>query len=56
MKRKRREYFNAGVRVIWEVSQKRRKVSVFTPTGRIAVLDSSQRWMEATSSLDSSWS
>jgi Uma2 family endonuclease len=43
MKRKRREYFDSGVRVVWEVNPKRCKVSVFTPEGRIAVLDSSQR-------------
>jgi Uma2 family endonuclease len=43
MKRKRREYFRAGVRLIWEVNPKRRKVSVFTPVGRIAVLELSQQ-------------
>jgi Uma2 family endonuclease len=43
MKRKRAEYFNAGVRLVWEVDSKRRKVSVYTHDGAVTVLTASQR-------------
>jgi len=43
MKRKRGEYFAAGVRLVWEVDRKRRRVSVYTPDGAVTVLKSSQR-------------
>jgi Uma2 family endonuclease len=43
MKRKRGEYFAAGVRVVWEVDRKRRRVSVYTPDGAVTVLKGSQR-------------
>src|SRR5205823_13938054 len=43
MKRKRGEYFDAGVRLIWEVDRKRRSVSVYTPDGAVTVLKGSQR-------------
>jgi Uma2 family endonuclease len=43
MKRKRRDYFDAGVRLVWEVDPKRRRVSVYTPDGSVTVLKESQR-------------
>jgi Uma2 family endonuclease len=43
MKRKRGEYFDAGVRLVWEVDPKRRQVSVYTPDGAVTVLKASQR-------------
>jgi Uma2 family endonuclease len=43
MKRKRRDFFDAGVRMVWEVNLDRRNVSVFTPKGKVTVLNSSQR-------------
>jgi Uma2 family endonuclease len=43
MKRKRDEYFASGVRVVWQVEPKYRKISVFTREGTIAVFDASQR-------------
>jgi Uma2 family endonuclease len=43
MKRKRGEYFDAGVRLVWEVDPKRRKVTVYTPDGVVTVLTASQR-------------
>jgi Uma2 family endonuclease len=43
MKRKRGEYFASGVRVVWQVEPKLRRISVFTPEGTIAVFDASQR-------------
>jgi Uma2 family endonuclease len=43
MKRKRGEYFAAGVRLFWEVDCKRRQVSVYTPDGAVIVLKASQR-------------
>jgi Uma2 family endonuclease len=43
MKRKRGEYFAAGVRVVWEVDPRRRTVSVYTPGGAVTVLKESQR-------------
>jgi Uma2 family endonuclease len=43
MKRERREYFDAGVRLVWEVDPKRRRVSVYTPDGSVTVLKESQR-------------
>jgi Uma2 family endonuclease len=43
MKRKRGEYFDAGVRLVWEVDPRRRQVSVYTPDGAVTVLEASQR-------------
>ena len=43
MKRKRGEYFDVGVRVVWEVDLKRRQVAVYTPDGSVTVLKESQR-------------
>src|SRR5439155_23923660 len=43
MKRKRGEYFAAGVLLVWEVDRKRRRVSVYTPDGAVTVLEASQR-------------
>jgi Uma2 family endonuclease len=43
MKRKRSEYFASGVRIVWQVEPKHRKISVYTPEGMIAVFDASQR-------------
>jgi Uma2 family endonuclease len=43
MKRKRGEYFAAGVLMVWEVDRKRRTVSVYTPDGAVTVLKDSQR-------------
>ncbi|MGP0067757.1 MAG: Uma2 family endonuclease [Isosphaeraceae bacterium] len=43
MKRKRGEYFDAGVLMIWEIDPKRRKVSVYTPDGSVTVLTVSHR-------------
>jgi len=43
MKRKRGEYFASGVRIVWQVEPKHRRISVFTPDGMIAVFDASQR-------------
>jgi Uma2 family endonuclease len=43
MKRKRGEYLDVGVRLVWEVDPKRRKVSVYTPDGAVTVLKASQR-------------
>ncbi len=43
MKRKRGEYFAAGVLLVWEVDRKRRKVSVYTPHGAVSVLKAPQR-------------
>ncbi len=43
MKRKRGEYFAAGVLLVWEVDRKRRRVSVYTPDGAVNVLEASQR-------------
>jgi Uma2 family endonuclease len=42
MERKRAEYFDAGVWVIWEVDPERRSVCVYTPGGIVNRLDSSQ--------------
>jgi Uma2 family endonuclease len=42
MDRKRAEYFDAGVRLIWEIDPASRSVSVFTPDGTVNVLDASQ--------------
>ncbi len=43
MKRKRGEYFAAGVLLVWEVDRKRRIVSLYTPDGAVTVLKESQR-------------
>jgi Uma2 family endonuclease len=43
MKRKRGEYFAAGVLMVWEIDCKRRKISVYTPDGAVTVLKASQR-------------
>jgi Uma2 family endonuclease len=43
MKRKRGEYFDVGVQLVWEVDRKRRRVSVYTPDGTVTVLKASQR-------------
>jgi Uma2 family endonuclease len=43
MKRKRGEYFAAGVLLVWEVDCKSRTVSVYTPDGSVTVLKTSQR-------------
>jgi len=43
MKRKRGEYFAAGVRIVWQVDPKHRKISVFNPKGKVAVFDSTQQ-------------
>ena len=43
MKRKRGEYFDVGVGVVWEVDLKRRQVAVYTPDGSVIVLKESQR-------------
>jgi Uma2 family endonuclease len=43
MKRKRGEYFAAGVLVVWEIDRKRRRVSVYTPDGAVTVLKATQR-------------
>jgi len=42
MDRKRAEYFDAGVRLIWEVDPPPRIVRVFTPSGAVESLDASQ--------------
>ncbi len=42
MERKRAEYFDAGVRLVWEVDPTTRIVSVYTPDGSVVRLDSSQ--------------
>ena len=42
MERKRAEYFDAGVQVIWEVDPAPRTVRVYTPDGLVNVLDASQ--------------
>jgi Uma2 family endonuclease len=42
MDRKRAEYFDAGVRLIWEIDPVSRSVSVYTPGGTVNVLDASQ--------------
>jgi Uma2 family endonuclease len=42
MDRKRAEYFDAGVRLIWEVDPPTRIVRVFTPSGAVEKLDASQ--------------
>jgi Uma2 family endonuclease len=41
MKRKRGEYFSAGVRLIWEIEPESRSVSVFTPDGTVTRLENS---------------
>jgi Uma2 family endonuclease len=43
MKRKRCEYFDSGVQIVWEVEPKHCKVSVFAPEGMVTVRNSSQR-------------
>ena len=43
MERKRAEYFDAGVRLIWEVDSQTRTVCVYTPDGTVSTLDASQR-------------
>ena len=43
MKRKRGDYFDAGVLMVWEVAPIRRKVLVYSPNGVIKVLKDSQR-------------
>jgi Uma2 family endonuclease len=42
MNRKRSEYFDAGVRLIWEVDPVPRVVRVYTPDGAVETLDASQ--------------
>jgi Uma2 family endonuclease len=42
MERKRGEYFSSGVRLLWEIDPVPRIVTVYTPDGGVAVLDSSQ--------------
>ena len=42
MDRKRSEYFDAGVRVIWEVDPARRTVGVYTADGVVTMLDATQ--------------
>ncbi len=42
MERKRGEYFSSGVRLVWEFESELRIVTVYTPDGRVQVLDSSQ--------------
>ena len=42
MARKRREYFAAGVRLIWEVDPRERVIHVYTPDGSITKLGDSQ--------------
>ncbi len=42
MLRKRREYFAAGVRLIWEVDPRDRVIFVYTPDGSITKLSDSQ--------------
>ncbi len=42
MERKRSEYFESGVRVIWEIDPALRTVHVYTPDRTATVLDSSQ--------------
>jgi Uma2 family endonuclease len=43
MKRKRGEYFAAGVLLVWEIDRMLRIVSVYTPDGAVTVLKESQR-------------
>jgi Uma2 family endonuclease len=43
MQRKRQEYFDAGVRLVWEIDPALRTVTVYTPDGTITVLDATQR-------------
>ena len=42
MERKRGEYFSSGVRLVWEFDPEPRIVTVYTPDGRVTILDSSQ--------------
>ncbi len=43
MERNRKEYFDAGVRLIWEIDPKLRTASVYRPDGAVELLDASQR-------------
>ena len=43
MKRKRREYFDAGVRLVWEIDPESRTVGVYGHDGTVEILDASQR-------------
>ena len=43
MERKRKEYFEAGVRVVWEVDPEPRTVTIYTPDGTVTVLGASQQ-------------
>jgi Uma2 family endonuclease len=43
MERKFKEYFDAGVRLVWEVDPESRTATVYTPDGTITVLDASRR-------------
>jgi Uma2 family endonuclease len=42
MARKRREYFQAGVRLVWEVDPRARTVAVFDSPERFLLLDATQ--------------
>jgi Uma2 family endonuclease len=42
MKRKRREYFNGGARLVWEVDTKKRRVAVYTAPDSVTILDENQ--------------
>lgn len=42
MARKRREYFEAGVRLVWEIDPEKRIATVYLPGGSQTVLDASQ--------------
>jgi Uma2 family endonuclease len=43
MRRKRREYFDAGVRLVWEIDPVSRTVGVYAQDGTVEILDASQR-------------
>jgi Uma2 family endonuclease len=42
MERKRKEYFDAGVRLLWEIDPEPRTARVYTPDGTVTLLDASQ--------------
>lgn len=42
MSRKRREYFHAGVRLVWMVDPRQRTVAIYTSITEYCILDASQ--------------